>query len=113
MGVWSEVRRQLGLRFEVLLPHLNERQRRLALATEARLLGHGGVRKWWASARRWFVSACSSWRAVMIRSRVVPGHPNRRGAGARHPIVIVMEVAASVAGELGAAPHLGGGPGRG
>jgi transposase len=27
-----------------LLPHLNERQRRLALATEARLLGHGGVR---------------------------------------------------------------------
>ncbi|MCX4095768.1 ISAzo13 family transposase, partial [Nocardia sp. alder85J] len=31
-------------RFDVLLPHLNERQRRLALATEARLLGHGGVR---------------------------------------------------------------------
>jgi transposase len=28
----------------VLLPHLNERQRRLAAATEARLLGHGGVR---------------------------------------------------------------------
>jgi hypothetical protein len=32
------------LRFEVLLPHLNERQRRLLLAAEARLLGHGGVR---------------------------------------------------------------------
>ena len=28
----------------MLLPHLNERQRRLLLATEARLLGHGGVR---------------------------------------------------------------------
>jgi transposase len=27
-----------------LLPHLNERQQRLALAVEARLLGHGGVR---------------------------------------------------------------------
>jgi len=26
------------------LPHLNERQRRLLLAAEARLLGHGGVR---------------------------------------------------------------------
>jgi transposase len=25
----------------VLLPHLNERQKRLALGTEARLLGHG------------------------------------------------------------------------
>src|SRR4029453_4172454 len=28
----------------LLLPHLNEQQRRLLLATEARLLGHGGVR---------------------------------------------------------------------
>ena len=28
----------------MLLPHLNERQQRLALACEARLLGHGGVR---------------------------------------------------------------------
>ena len=28
----------------MLLPHLNERQQRLALAAEARLLGHGGVR---------------------------------------------------------------------
>jgi hypothetical protein len=27
-----------------LFPHLNERQQRLALAAEARLLGHGGVR---------------------------------------------------------------------
>jgi len=44
MAVPSEVREQLGLRFEVLLPHLNERQRRLLLAAEARLLGHGGVR---------------------------------------------------------------------
>jgi hypothetical protein len=35
---------RLRERFDVLLPHLNERQRRLALATEARLLGHGGVR---------------------------------------------------------------------
>ncbi|MEU7832864.1 ISAzo13 family transposase [Nonomuraea sp. NPDC049129] len=44
MAVPSEVREQVGLRFEVLLPHLNERQRRLLLAAEARLLGHGGVR---------------------------------------------------------------------
>src|SRR5947207_1649104 len=44
MGVGDVVRGQLATRFEVLLPHLNERQQRLALATEARLLGHGGVR---------------------------------------------------------------------
>ncbi|MFE7402533.1 ISAzo13 family transposase, partial [Streptomyces sp. NPDC057557] len=44
MRIPSEVRDQLALRFEVLFPHLNERQQRLALAAEARLLGHGGVR---------------------------------------------------------------------
>jgi hypothetical protein len=44
MRISPEVRRQLAARFEVLLPHLNERQQRLALAVEARLLGHGGVR---------------------------------------------------------------------
>jgi hypothetical protein len=44
MAISSDVRDQLALRFEVLLPHLNERQRRLLLAAEARLLGHGGVR---------------------------------------------------------------------
>ncbi|MFE2183115.1 ISAzo13 family transposase, partial [Streptomyces sp. NPDC059455] len=44
MRIPSEVRDQLVLRFGVLFPHLNERQQRLALAAEARLLGHGGVR---------------------------------------------------------------------
>jgi len=44
MAISEELLSQLGDRFEVLLPHLNERQRRLAVATEARLLGHGGVR---------------------------------------------------------------------
>jgi DNA-binding MurR/RpiR family transcriptional regulator len=44
MRIPQGVRRQLAARFEVLLPHLNERQQRLALAVEARLLGHGGVR---------------------------------------------------------------------
>src|SRR5947208_12046835 len=43
MGVPREVVGQLGDRFAALLPHLNERQRRLALAVEARLLGHGGI----------------------------------------------------------------------
>ncbi|MEU9891550.1 ISAzo13 family transposase [Sphaerisporangium sp. NPDC051011] len=44
MAISSEVRDQLARKFEVLLPHLNERQRRLVLAQEARLLGHGGIR---------------------------------------------------------------------
>src|SRR5215813_1961151 len=44
MAISSVVRDQLALRLEVLSPHLNERQRRLLLGVEARLLGHGGVR---------------------------------------------------------------------
>jgi transposase len=36
--------RQLAARLGALLPHLNERQRRLLLAAEARELGHGGIR---------------------------------------------------------------------
>src|SRR5512144_809248 len=44
MAIEAELRDQLAGRFEVLLPHLNERQQRLALATEARLLGYGGIR---------------------------------------------------------------------
>ncbi|MGB8384068.1 MAG: ISAzo13 family transposase, partial [Dermatophilaceae bacterium] len=35
--------RLLAAKFEVILPHLDERQRRLVLAAEARSLGHGGV----------------------------------------------------------------------
>lgn len=44
MSFADDVLVQLALRFQVVLPHLNERQRRLMLAQEARLLGHGGVR---------------------------------------------------------------------
>jgi len=44
MAISSDVREQLALRLAVLSPHLNERQRRLLLGAEARLLGHGGVR---------------------------------------------------------------------
>jgi transposase len=39
----SDVEAVLAEKFAVLLPHLNERQRRLAVAAEARVLGRGGV----------------------------------------------------------------------
>src|ERR1700683_326517 len=41
MVVTSEV---LAAKFEVIFPHLDERQRRLLLGAEARALGHGGIR---------------------------------------------------------------------
>ncbi|GAA3087349.1 hypothetical protein GCM10017562_67030 [Streptomyces roseofulvus] len=44
MRIPDETRNQLSVKFAVLFPHLDERQRRLLLAAEARVLGHGGVR---------------------------------------------------------------------
>lgn len=44
MAIVNSVAAGLAERFTTLLPHLNERQRRLAVASEARSLGHGGVR---------------------------------------------------------------------
>lgn len=44
MGISQETRDQLAVRFVALFPHLDERQRRLLMGTEARILGHGGIR---------------------------------------------------------------------
>jgi hypothetical protein len=43
MAVAMEVEEALTAKFPVLLPHLDERQRRLYLGSEARALGHGGI----------------------------------------------------------------------
>ena len=37
-------REMLAAKFGDILPHLDERQRRLLLGAEARALGHGGIR---------------------------------------------------------------------
>src|SRR5947199_9726604 len=34
----------LAAKFEAVFPHLDERQRRLLMGAEARVLGHGGIR---------------------------------------------------------------------
>ncbi|MEU3381383.1 ISAzo13 family transposase [Streptomyces caelestis] len=44
MGVSDEVCSQLAVKFGMLFPHLDERQRRLLMGAEARILGHGGIR---------------------------------------------------------------------
>ena len=44
MGEMVVTEEMLAAKFGVVLPHLDERQRRLALAAEARMLGHGGIR---------------------------------------------------------------------
>ncbi|MEU5324641.1 ISAzo13 family transposase [Streptomyces sp. NPDC021056] len=44
MRIPDEICAQLTMKFGVVFPHLDERQRRLLMAAEARALGHGGVR---------------------------------------------------------------------
>jgi hypothetical protein len=44
MGIAVEAERALAAKFEVLFPHLDERQRRLVAGAEARALGHRGIR---------------------------------------------------------------------
>ena len=76
---------QLASRFQVVLPHLNERQRRLVLGQEARLLGHGGVRA---------VALAAGVSEATVRSGVfeleaggdpLPGGRVRRPGGGRRP----------------------------
>ncbi len=43
MAIGAEVEVSLKVKFEALLPHLDERAARLVLAAEARSLGHGGI----------------------------------------------------------------------
>jgi hypothetical protein len=84
MRIPQEVRRQLAARFQVLSPHLNERQQRLALAVEARLLGHGGVR---AVAQVAGVSETTVRKGVVEleagEAPVPPGRVRRAGGGRR------------------------------
>jgi len=86
MRVDEEVRGQLAIRFEVLLPHLNERQQRLALACEAGLLGHGGVA---AVAEAAGVSPTTVRRGVTELDSAVEPLPvgrARRSGGGRKPV---------------------------
>src|SRR5258708_39840858 len=44
MSIMVENWEMLAAKFQVLFPHLDERQRRLLMGAEARALGHGGIR---------------------------------------------------------------------
>jgi hypothetical protein len=46
MTIPAEVEATLAAKFALMLPHLDERQRRLYLGSEAQALGHG-VSRWW------------------------------------------------------------------
>src|SRR5215831_7953199 len=44
MSAMEVTREMLAAKFQAIFPHLDERQRRLLMGAEARVLGHGGIR---------------------------------------------------------------------
>src|SRR3954453_20637102 len=80
MRIPDETRDQIAVKLAVLVPHLDERQRRLLMATEARALGHEGVR---AVARAASVSETTVRKGVSeLEAGEEPlGRVRRPGAG--------------------------------
>ena len=84
MGDLVVTREMLAAKFGAILPHLDERQRRLLLGAEARALGHGGIRLVAAAAgvREGTVSA----GARELESGQEPLGRARRPGGGRKPL---------------------------
>ena len=78
----------LAAKFGAILPHLDERQRRLLLGAEARALGHGGIRLVARAARGPRGHGVAGGRGAGVRGGAAgPGPPAGRGAQAgREPI---------------------------
>jgi hypothetical protein len=74
----------LAAKFAALLPHLDERQRRLVLGAEARALGHGGIK---AVARAAGTSAVTVSRGVdELEAGGKPWGRTRKPGGGRKPV---------------------------
>ncbi len=81
MRIPDEARAQLAVKFPVLFAHLDERQRRLLMGAEARVLGHGGIR---AVARAAGVSETTVRRGVLeLEAGEAPLRRVRRPGGGR------------------------------
>jgi len=77
-------RPSLASKLALILPHLNERQRRLVLGAEARVLGHGGVT---LVARAAQVSRTTVHAALAELATVTPdSERSRRPGGGRHAL---------------------------
>ena len=76
---------QLSRRFDALLPQLDERQKRLALGTEARLIGHGGVRAVALAAQVSEATVRSGVSELEAADSSLPVGRSRRPGGGRKP----------------------------
>ena len=86
MAVDALLRDQLARRFDVLLPYLDERQKRLALGTEARLIGHGGVRAVAVAAGVSEATVRAGVGELEASDSALPVGRSRRPGGGRKPV---------------------------
>jgi hypothetical protein len=77
--------RALAAKFEALLPHLDERHRRLVLGAEARWLGHGGIERV-ARASGLSRKTVSAGAAELEAGEDPLGERVRREGGGRKPL---------------------------
>ena len=108
MAVAVEIEESLAAKFPVLLPHLDERQRRLYLGSEARSLGHGGID---AVARAAGVSRqmVAAGAAELEAGGEPPGRARRPGGGRKKLAVTGPGLRPALLGAGG--PCLARGPG--
>ncbi len=87
MASMEDVQRVLAAKFEAVFPHLDERQRRLVMAAEARALGHGGIR---AVARATGVREATVSRGVDELDAGAPplGRVRRPGGGRKRAVEV-------------------------
>ena len=96
MGIPAEVLVLQDVKFAALLPHLDERQRRLYLASEAQSLGHGGIVAV-AGLAEVSESTLVRGREELPGAMVMPGRMRRPGGGRepateRDPGLAALEV---------------------
>jgi hypothetical protein len=85
MALDAQLRDQLSRRFDMLLPQLDERQKRLALGTEARLIGHGGVRGVALAAQVSEATVRAGVSELVAADSSLPVGRSRRPGGGRKP----------------------------
>jgi hypothetical protein len=84
MGEMMVTREMLAAKFASIFPHLDERQRRLLLGAEARVLGRGGIKLVARAAE--VREATVSLGASELESGAEPLGRARRAGGGRKPL---------------------------
>ncbi len=82
-----ELDRKLKEKFEILLPLLNEKQRRIALACEARYIGYGGIKQVVMASGFSKPTIINAIKEIKANADIIDTKTIRKAGGGRKPIV--------------------------